>query len=227
MAESTPNTELLRSLRRLVRGLSALFWGLPVSLVACLQTLKTDGLHSFGALPPLMVTAWLAFAVWELGAFQKQERIWRAALERTQLLALLNLGLSPFAFFWNRMPHEIFFNQMLLLLLVTGLLFLCTLNVVLVRLTAMLPDEMLRSETGHFSTLNRGLFLVALFLILGYLGLRQVPDLPVDIVAGIFVLERLSLWLTVCLVLLPLAITMALIWKIKEAVLDGVFDEQH
>ena len=223
MAVPTPNPELLRSLGRLVRGLSTLFWGLPVALVACLQTLKTDALHTFGILPPLGVSAWLLFGVWEMGHFQRQERVWAAALEQTRLLGLINVGLSPFVFFWNRMPHDPFYNQMLLLLMVTGVLFLCSLNVMLVRLTAMLPDEMLRSETRHFAALNRGLFLTGLILTLGYIGLRQASVLPPTVIAGLITLERLSLWLTVSFVLLPLAITMALIWKIKESILCGVF----
>jgi len=48
-----PNTELLRSLGRLARGLSALFWGLPVALIVCVQAAKTDAPERFGAVPPL------------------------------------------------------------------------------------------------------------------------------------------------------------------------------
>ena len=33
MPEAPPNPELMRSLGQLVRGLSALFWGLPLTLV--------------------------------------------------------------------------------------------------------------------------------------------------------------------------------------------------
>src|SRR5437764_1404541 len=45
MSETAPKTELMRSLGRLVRGLSALFWGLPIALVACVQSATTDCLH--------------------------------------------------------------------------------------------------------------------------------------------------------------------------------------
>jgi hypothetical protein len=214
---------LLPSLGRLVRGLSALFWGLPVALIICLQALKTDSLRPFGVLPPVIVTGWLVYALWELGHFQKQERVWLAALGRAQLLGVINLGLAPFIFFWNRLPGETFYNQMLLLLLVCSLLFLSSVNMVLRRLAAMLPDQMLRTETKHFGTLNRGLLLAALLLALAYLGLRQIPGLPLLVIASLMTVERLSLWLIIGLVLLPLAVTMALIWKIKEVVLGGVF----
>src|SRR4051812_18002212 len=104
MPDPNPNAELLRSLGRLVRGLSALFWGLPVALIVCVETAKTEALHSLGIYPPIIVTAWLLFGLWQLGYFQKQERIWRSALNRAKLLAMVNLGLSPFLYWWNQIP---------------------------------------------------------------------------------------------------------------------------
>ncbi len=96
MPDPAPNTELLRSLGRLVRGLSALFWGLPLALLVCVNAAKTDVLKPFGIVPPLATTGLLAFGLWLLGDFQKQERVWRAALDRARVLSLINFGLSPF-----------------------------------------------------------------------------------------------------------------------------------
>jgi phosphotransferase system glucose/maltose/N-acetylglucosamine-specific IIC component len=61
----------------------------------------------------------------------------------------------------------------------------------------------------------------ALFLIaVLYVALKQTPELPV-------LLERIadstSFVALIFLVLLPLAMTMALIWKTKEVILDNVF----
>src|SRR3954451_6858710 len=112
MPETTPNAELLRSLGRLVRGLSALFWGLPVALIVCFQTAKTDTLRNYDIFPAIAVTAWLLFGLWLLGSFQKQERIWHSALDRAKLLAMINLGLSPFLYWWNQMPDQHFFTAM-------------------------------------------------------------------------------------------------------------------
>src|SRR5438067_5337626 len=87
MSESVPNAELLRSLGRLVRGLSALFWGLPIALVVCWETAyaKVEGLKAFTVVPPLVATALLVYGLWQLGDFQKQERVWRAALDRARI----------------------------------------------------------------------------------------------------------------------------------------------
>ena len=60
MPDPAPNAELLRSLGRLVRGLSALFWGLPITLIVCFHTAKADSLKSFGIVPPLVTTGLLA-----------------------------------------------------------------------------------------------------------------------------------------------------------------------
>src|SRR5437773_9226326 len=154
MSDSAPNAELLRSLARLVRGLSALFWGLPAALIVCFYTAKAEGLKSYGLAPlapPLAATGLLVYALWQLGGFQKQERVWRNALDRARILSLINFGLSPFLYWWNRVPANDFFLAMVLLLAVSALLFLASVNLVLRRLSAMLPDEALRQETKQFT----------------------------------------------------------------------------
>jgi hypothetical protein len=223
MPEPAPNAELLRSLGRLVRGLSALFWGLPITLIVCFYTAKADSLRTFGIVPPVATTGLLAFGLWQLGDFQKQERVWRAALDRATLLSLLNLGLSPFLYWWNKVPGNTFFLIMVLLLALSALLFLGSVNLVLRRLGAMLPDEGLRLETRQFTTLNLNLLLATLLLALAYVGIGQFHTLPLWLGVIASVIERGSLWFLILLVLLPLAMTMALLWKTKEVILDSVF----
>ncbi len=224
MLDPATNGELLRSLGRLVRGLSALFWGLPFALIICVQTAKTEILRSFNIVPPLIVTGWLCIGLWQLGSFQKQERIWHRTLDRAKLLAMVNLGLSPFLYWWSQMPNERFFTAVVGVMGVTGLLFLSTLNLVLYRLGAMLPDEHLREETRHFTSLNRYLVFAILLLGLSLSLILRFPSL-VPLPDWIFPLSlnTNTMWLLVFLVLLPLAMTMALIWKIKEVILDSVF----
>jgi len=225
--DPSANAELLRSLGRLVRGLSALFWGLPFALIICVQTAKTEILKSFNVLPPLVVTAWLCVGLWLLGSFQKQERVWHRTLDRAKLLGIINLGLSPFLYWWSQMPNEPFFIVVVGVLGVTGLLFLGTLNMVLFRLSAMLPDEHLREETRHFTILNRYLVFGILLLGLALLAFLRFPGL-ISMSADWFPISLTNLgmnalWLMVFFVLLPLAMTMALIWKIKEVILDSIF----
>ena len=104
MTDPAPNPELLASLGRMVRGLSALFWGLPLTLVVCVMTVQDEWLRPLNILPPLIATSLLFYGVTLLGRFQKQERIWINALERAKIFALVNIGLSPFIYWWSRLP---------------------------------------------------------------------------------------------------------------------------
>ncbi|MCX6927324.1 MAG: hypothetical protein NT154_29580 [Verrucomicrobia bacterium] len=223
MPDPAPNAELLRSLGRLVRGLSALFWGLPITLIVCVHTARADALKSLGIVPPLVTTGLLAFGLWQLGDFQKQERVWRAALDRARLFGLVNFGLSPFLYWWNKVPSNTFFLSMVVLLAASALLFLGSVNLVLRRLAAMLPDEALRLETRQFTSLNLNLLLATLLLALLYVGAGQFRTLPFWLGVVLNVIEHGSLWFLILLVLLPLAMTMALLWKTKEVILDNVF----
>jgi hypothetical protein len=223
MSDPAPNDELLRSLGRLVRGLSALFWGLPLTLIVCFYTARADSLKTLGIVPPLVTTGLLAYGLWQLGDFQKQERVWRTALDRAQLLSLLNFGLSPFLYWWNKVPSNTFFLVMVLLLALSALLFLGSVNLVLRRLGAMLPDEALRLETRQFTALNLNLLFATFVLAVLYVGAGQLHQPPLWLAASLSMMEHGSLWFLIVLILLPLAMTMALLWKTKEVILDNVF----
>ena len=223
MDNPAPNPELLRSLGSLTRGLSALFWGLPASLVICAETARADWLEPWGIVPALVATALPLYGLWRMGSFQKQERPWRNALDGANLPGLVNFGLCPFIYWHNKMPSQPFFNAAIFVLVLSALLFLFNLNVVIKQLGAMLPDETLRHETRQFTALNRFLLSALLFFSVAYAVLLHDPRLPVTL-GTIFVwLQNFGFWALTMFALLPLAMTMALIWKTKEIILDGVF----
>ncbi|TAL07463.1 MAG: hypothetical protein EPO07_00130 [Verrucomicrobia bacterium] len=227
MSDAPPNPELLRSLGQLARGLSALFWGLPLALLLSIHATRADALGFFSIVPAIFSFGLLIYGLGIMGHFQKQERPWRLALDRARLVALVNLGLSPFLYWWGRAPEQSFFWWAVVVLAVSGGLFLLNLNLVLERLGAMLPDETLRHETRQFTALNRGLLIALGFLAAVFLFLTRMPNMPLSVVPLLMVLERSSLWLLVFMVLLPLALTMALIWKTKEVILESVFGSHH
>jgi hypothetical protein len=222
-----PNPQLLRSLGKLARGLSALFWGLPATLLISAETARADWIKPLGLLPLLAINALMLYGLWQMGDFQKQERPWRLALDRALLLALVNLGLCPFIYWHNRVPGDVFFSYAVMLLELSAVVFLFDLNLVLKRLAAMLPDETLRQETRQFTALNRWLLVLLLFFTIGFLWLTEMPhpDLPVGRLLAWAV--RFSNLLLVFFILLPLAMTMALIWKTKEVILDAVFGTRN
>ena len=227
MPDPVPNAELLRSLGKLARGLSALFWGLPAVLIVSVHASRAEWLAAWIILPVVALNGLLLYGLWQMGAFQKLERPWLAALDRARLLALVNLGLSPFLYWSNRLPGQSFFTIAVMILGVSGLLFLFNLNVVIERLGAMLPDETLRLETKQFTAINRGLLLSLLLVVAVYGCFAQLPGLPITLRLVALLLERYSAVGLVVLIVLPLAMTMALIWKTKEVILESVFGPGH
>ncbi len=200
-----------------------MFWGLPVTLIVCFHAARAESLRGFGVAPPVICMAWLLYGVWQCTSFQKQERIWRHALDRTLLVASIDLGLSPFLYWWNRFPENLFFLCSAALLAIVALLFLVSLNLLLRRLGAMLPDEGLRVEIRQFTSINLGL-LGALAGLSSLAILLWNSDRFLNLWWLHVVLEQDSLFMLVPLLLLPLAMTMALLWKTKEVILESVFE---
>jgi hypothetical protein len=225
---TSPNAELLRSLGRLARGLSALFWGLPASLVICAETVRADWLKPLGMIPALVATSLLLYGLWQMSRFQNQERPWRNALDRAKLAGLVNFGLCPFLYWQNKMPDQPFFNAAVFVLVLSAMLFLFNLNVVLKQLGAMLPDETLRQETRQFTLLNRWLLIGWLVFVAASIAVPQMFNLSARFSPKLlFWLQHAQIAVLLLLGLAPLAITMALIWKTKETILDSVFGSRQ
>jgi type IV secretory pathway VirB6-like protein len=110
----------------------------------------------------------------------------------------------------------------------SAILFLFNLNVVLKQLGAMLPDETLRQETRQFTLLNRWLLVGWLVFVAASIAVPQMFDLSAMINPKIlFWLQHAEIAVLLFLGLAPLAITMALIWKTKETILDSVFGSRQ
>jgi hypothetical protein len=135
----------------------------------------------------------------------------------------VNLGLSPFLYWYHRLPDVPLFAWAVAFLAVGGLLFLGSLNRLLWRLAAMLPDETLRAETATFTRLNRGLLFALPLLVLALVMVARSPAVPFHIRLALQYTEPLLQWFVMLLVLVPISITMSLLWKTKEALLGGVF----
>jgi hypothetical protein len=106
-------------------------------------------------------------------------------------------------------------------------LFLFNLNLVLKRLAAMLPDETLRQETRQFTALNRWLLVLLLFFSIVILWLTGMPPSALPVGKLIVLGQPVQRLLLIFFILLPLAMTMALIWKTKEVILDAVFGQRN
>jgi uncharacterized membrane protein YagU involved in acid resistance len=86
----------------------------------------------------------------------------------------------------------------------------------------MLPDETLRAETRLFTSFNISLLLAFLAGLSIYLLLTRLPGLPVWLGLWMEAAAAAGIWLALFLILMPLAMTMALLWKIKEVIFTSL-----
>lgn len=226
MFPNAQKAEVLRSLGKVVKGLSVLFWSLPITLLVCVKTATSDLLSGFGILPPLVTTAMLSYGLWQLTCFQKQERIWNLALDRAKFLSIANVGLSPFVFWWHEYPGIQLYQIAVGILTFSSLLFLFNLNQVMGRLAAMLPDETLRLETQFFASLNLNLLVSLVAATAVFLTLQEINTLPGAVIDFLNAVDTVKHLILVFFILLPLAMTMTMIWKIKEMILGSVFESE-
>lgn len=230
---------LLPSLARAIRGLSALFWGLPIALF--LTANVSLGMPSPGGVPSLpgslgsalgtlsaifpaaLAHGLLLYGLFLLRDFQPQERVWISALERARVIGWLNLALLPYGYWFSRRPQEPLFNQTFLVSLFAGLFYLVALNHVLRRLAAMLPDETLRADTRLFTTLNTRILFMLAFLLATTLYIGQSRETLALAGPILGTLAQFEPWHLVVPALIPIALTMTMYWKTKEVIMTSVF----
>ncbi len=173
----------------------------------------------------LGVIVWRALS--QLRDFQRQERIWQQSLDRAELFAILNVGLAPFLNWWHKFPAVPLYRACAGLLLISSFLLLIQINCVLRRLSAMLPDEMLRMESRLFTGSN----IFMLFAAVTAWGVDYAAwqwRLPPSLAEPLRNLDTpAARWLMLFFALVPLAMTMALIWKTKEVIFTSVFSAER
>ena len=208
----------------MLRGLSALFWGLPLALITSVQSQTFSGGQGLVALIPCAANGLLFFGLTQLACFQPQERIWRQALDRAKVLAIINTWLSPFLYFRVRLPHIPHYALAVDVLYLSSLLFLYNYNLVLFRLTSMLPDENLRNDAKMLARWNRAILGIAILASLAYLTMLRGGLPPSFFHLPFQVMEMNHWWMAIVPLLMPVAMMMTLTWKVKELVIDGVFN---
>ncbi|MEE2714460.1 MAG: hypothetical protein VYD34_00460 [Verrucomicrobiota bacterium] len=236
---SSLNPDLMPSLRQLVRGLELLFWALPFVLLVCVQEMLSPEWESWGAMPLLLSTALLWLGASRLRYFKPEEYIWQSAVKITEVLALLMVGLSPFLHWIQILPElsasgytvgqkHIIYST--IIFCTASIMFLLNLNHVLTRLGAMLPDPILRADIKLFVTLNFILFLPLLVAMWccrlsdGLFGVlqHQAPGMA-ESIGSPASLEHFMKASVIWIATLIITTTMAMIWKTRESVLNGVF----
>ena len=226
MPRDRPTPELLRSLAKLLRGLSAIFWGLPLVLIATVQSQTWIGWHGLDPVLPGALHGLLLYGLSLLRRFQPGVGAWRTAIDRARLTALANLGLSPFLYLHMRLPDVPHYAASVLLLHLCGLLFLFNCNRVLLCLASMLPDEILRHDAILVNRFNRTLLTVLAVLTALFQILLWRQPVPESLLPYLQFVQLNGLWISVFPLLLPVAGLMTLTWKLKEMIMEGVFGSE-
>ena len=215
--------EIVSSLAGVLKGLSALFWALPLALLSSAHTGSLAWTQSGVWMLPILFHGLVLYGLISVGRFRQTERAWVGALDRAKCLALTNVGLAPFLYYWNLVPGEPLFRGAVTTLAVSGLLTLYCINLVLFRLSAMLPDAVLQEEAKVFTQLNRRLLGAVIVVVCVWIGRDNLVFLPLEVRQVLTLLDYTQNLIVVSLVLLPLALTLTLIWKTKEVIFNNVF----
>lgn len=200
----------------LIRGFACLFWGIPISLLVFsrlpdlrLGTHLYVPVHLFGLL--LMYRGTLQLQRANLLTLR-----WGGLVRQLMLALVLQVYLSPFVFWWKRMPGVPLYQANLLLLAAVAMYTLRLVSRLAGEWGARLDDRVFRSEAA-----------ISGWTALGFLAL---PILLVP--AGLWLLLRGGSWdeslalatqaaatwprWTLLLFAVPASFTMAVAWKAKE-----------
>ncbi|MGB9602196.1 MAG: hypothetical protein ACP5MG_06505 [Verrucomicrobiia bacterium] len=221
------SSDFTRSLSRLIRGLSMLFWGLPITLIISIKTAVKDRfeLQPLDFFTPIISSAILLIAIFFIGNFKKSEKKWGVLIDRAKFFGIINLSLSPFIYWRLKVPEITAFSVAVWLFFVSNVFFLLILNRIIQQLTMMLPDKTLRLDAKNYGDLNQYMFLLLLIILfLAYLD-NFFKDLPDTVSEFLITVSRFHQWIITVVIVIPLAMTMALLWKTRETILTNIFNE--
>ena len=213
-------------LASVMRGLSAIFWGLPLTLLAYARHFLSTWPSPYDLLLPVIGSGSLLVGVSLMRRLHRGERVWQRSLLLTQILAMMMVGLSPFLFLWSRLPQVEMYARAVLILLGVAFAFALALTGMLVRLAALLPDETARGDARMFHALS--LYVVAVLFGAGAAVYFRLSPIPLSDFLALprqpygFGRQALLLLLT----LVPVAMSMAVAWKLKEVALAVVVSDR-
>ena len=219
---------------RLYQGFSCVFWGLPVGLLFCVQLLVLDVVvadpgirtslsHLYFCLF-LAVLALVSFGALKLVGVQVIGDLWRRRARICLLSSLLSLYFSPFLYWWRARPEETLYTLNLFCLIISVIAFLVSLNFLSMELGRFLSDHSLRKESKLFLGLNALVLAVPSSGAFAWAAIRSrrldsTQSLGLEFL-GLFRLYytwRLALFI---ILFLPISLTLANLWRVKEILLE-------
>ncbi len=211
-----------------LRGMSALFWGLPIALVSSIQVTLDSYALMMRFLFPLSAFALLAYGAHQVRWIQVLGmRSWRFRVDLLRVVSLAQLLLAPFLLFYSRSPDQPLFVASLYLLGLCWCLFLLALCQVLGGMVQTIGEESMRQDFlwmkgfigGALSLMALGwtiLFVRNLFL--------EAERMP--LILYLLHPQFLGTFLIISAIF-PVTVLMNLAWKLKEHVFHEALGKDY
>lgn len=208
-----------RDLVALAQGLSCWLWGIPAAVLLSIREMPFEWGMPFQV--PLFAVPYLLVLV---GAF-KMARIrscgdrWRSEARRALGLCLFALYLAPFLFWWRRWPQSVYLMGNVWVLIACGIALLAQVNRLVRSLGAALGDPALAAEAELFRAvvwIVLGLPTLAAFVYVIAASFRTGEHVTLRFEAALLATPSWGL----ALLLVPLSITLALVWRAKDLALS-------
>ena len=214
-----------RDLVHVAQGLYFIFWGLLVSIVVGTQILATLWLRSFAELflaagvLATLVGAWRLTQA-RLDRLQPAElsRRWRVRTRWIFWLAMLLAYFCVLFFMWRRAVDSLYLQVNALVFVGVGICYLILLSRTVAALALGLGNDELALESRLFNASNIGLLLLPFLGALGYVAVMAVRR-ESDLLDEFNLLLSQLNTLTALVFLLPLSLTLAVVWAAKDMAL--------
>ncbi len=212
---------------RLTQGLYFIFWGLLVIVVVSVQAVVLLWMRAFaetfflgGGVLATVVGSWRLHQarLADLPDTAASGR-WRKRVSRLRALALLLAYFAVLFYLWRRLPGNLYLQLNAAAFVAACIAYLTMLNRTVTTLAALVGRQQMALEARLFTAANIVLLLLPFVVALGYIVLRAVTQESSLLDEFRKLLERVSL-LGAIVVLLPVSLTLALVWAAKDTLVQ-------
>lgn len=215
------------ALVRLIQGLYFVFWGLLVTVLVSAESVLLAWQSSFAEVVLAGGVAITVAGTWRLRqAGFAEHASWRRRTGRLRGLALLLAYFALLFCLWRRAPVNLYLQLNAVGFVATGIALLMMVNRTVTALAAVVGRPQLALESRLFTAANIALLLLPFLAALSYLTVMVVARQTSPLDEFRHLLQRVSL-LVGMIVLLPVALTLALVWAAKDSLLEELLSRDQ
>ncbi len=225
--EATPAAQVSAAdLVRLTQGLYFIFWGLLVTVLVAAQTVVLLWVRAFsevflagGVVATLMGTWRLQQARLHALPDESTGPQWRNRVGRLRGVATLLAYFCVLFYMWRGVPDNFYLQLNAAAFVATGIVYLMMLNRTITTLAAFVGRKQMALEARLFTAANIVLLFLPFAAALAYIVLMAVLRQTSLLEEFRQLLQRISL-LVAIVVLLPVSLTLALVWAAKDTLVQ-------